>query len=387
MNKHIPHLLIPFALALTVSIPQVAVAGKISTVDWDNDGISDEVEELIGSGVYLADTDGDGILDKDEIGDIKNPRDTDKDGKIDIIDLDDDGDGIPTVIEGAADKDKDGKANYLDTDSDGDGLADGFEVRLTGSDKNGDHVDDLFDVEITRGKDVNGDGIDDNISLVDSNKNGVPDLLDKKSSIPHLSKRSENNKTAAKSSVSKKVEAIKTKAAVKPVVVAAATLPNRVIETEKKVARKSSYLEAVNLSSNESAAYGGSGYFYCGNSGKIVKGITGFMMTPPGKVTLVRNASEGDYKWQTEEPGTYALQFQIPAGMSIVRGLAKGRRIVKQGESSPLVLGGAENSAKKGYLVKSKGKNNDWYTSFEIKDGAPLTVNNNIPLSGGVCDK
>ncbi|MEE9350644.1 MAG: hypothetical protein V3U78_00160, partial [Thiotrichaceae bacterium] len=292
MNKHIPHLLIPFALALTVSIPQVAVAGKISTVDWDNDGISDEVEELIGSGVYLADTDGDGILDKDEIGDIKNPRDTDKDGKIDIIDLDDDGDGIPTVIEGAADKDKDGKANYLDTDSDGDGLADGFEVRLTGSDKNGDHVDDLFDVEITRGKDVNGDGIDDNISLVDSNKNGVPDLLDKKSSIPHLSKRSENKKNVAKalaSSASKKVEVIKTKAAVKPVVVAAATLPNRVIETEKKVARKSSYLEAANSSSNESAAYGGSGYFYCGNSGKIVKGITGFMMTPPGKVTLVRN--------------------------------------------------------------------------------------------------
>ncbi len=391
MNNKNQYLLTPFLLAFSISallLPQASIAGKISAIDWDNDGLSDKTEARIGSSIYLADTDGDGISDKDEIGNIRKPRDTDKDGRIDILDDDDDGDGIPTVLEGTLDTDKDGKANYLDTDSDGDGLADGFEVRLTGRDSNEDGIDDLFDAEATKGQDVNGDGIDDNIVFVDSNKNGVADILDKKSSLPHLKLRLKND--AAKSASSKKeiVRMAENKPPVKTVVVAAAKLPERKVSQNKNIKHTGhSYTEKKSNSASKNADYGGSGYFYCGSTGKIVKGIKGFMMTPPGKVSLLRDATEGDYKWRVEEPGTYAIQFQIPGGMSIVRGLAKGRRIIKEGDSHPLILGTAENPAKKGYLVNAKSKDNVWYTSFEIKDNAPLVKNNNIPLAGGVCNK
>ncbi len=387
-NKNTQYLLIPFLLMSILLLPQVAIADSISTVDWDNDGLSDEVEKRIGSGVYLSDTDGDGISDKDEIGSVTKPRDTDKDGRIDILDFDDDGDGIPSVLEGTIDTDKDGKANYLDVDSDGDGLADGFEVKLTGKDSNQDGIDDLFDVEATKGQDVNGDGIDDHVVFVDSNKNGVPDVLDKKSSTPHLKQRVKDSVSVSSNkskSQKKSVRINENKPLAKPVVVAAAKLPAQMMKKSENKNKEHRYTEKNKQSINENGAYGGSGYFYCGNTGKIVKGIKGFMMTPPGKVTLLRDASEGDYKWRVEVPGTYALQFQIPAGMSIVRGLAKGRRIIKEGDAHPLILGGDVNPAKKGYVLYTK--TNVWYTSFEIKDNGPLIKNNNIPLAGGVCDR
>ncbi len=411
------------SLTLRLSLALVAVlssspvnAGKDST-DWDNDGLSDEVEALIGSGIYLADTDGDGISDKDEVGNITEPLDSDKDGLLNVVDIDDDGDGIPTAIEGTTDTDKDGKPAYLDTDSDDDGLADTFEVRLTGNDTDKDGVDDLFDVDSTNGEDSNGDGVDDNITLIDSNNNGIPDLLDRKTTIPHISARAKKSAAAKEgttiirrddnnnnnnnnnnknnnnnNTATKKVDTnteLKTIDKPIPIVVAAASLPSQVVTSiaYPKPKKTHRYIDNTPTADKEKAAYGGSGYFYCENTGKIVNNIPGFKMTPPEKTILLRDASEGDYQWSAENPGTYALQFQIPQGMSIVRGLAKGRRIVKAGDANPLILGTGKNPSKKGYLIKVPENNNDWYTSFEIKNNAPFVANNNIPLSGGVCDK
>ena len=62
---------------------------------------------------------------------IKLAGDNDKDGIIDIIDLDDDNDGILDSIEGGGDTDGDGIPDWFDLDSDGDGCKDveeaGFE--------------------------------------------------------------------------------------------------------------------------------------------------------------------------------------------------------------------------------------------------------------------
>jgi len=98
--------------------------GGDPTADGDGDGLTDLEELDIGTDPTNADSDGDGIPDGDEVTDVDNPEDTDGDGLIDALDDDDDGDGIPTAIEGTDDFDGDGIPNYLDLDSDGDGSLD-----------------------------------------------------------------------------------------------------------------------------------------------------------------------------------------------------------------------------------------------------------------------
>ena len=115
--------------------------------DGDGDGFTNAEEAAIDpSCVYRSDCDGDGVLDVDEVGgDIANPQDTDDDGIVDVLDTDDDGDGIGTLIEGSYDTDGDGIPNYLDLDSDGDGESDAVES-LDGTDIEADpDCDGIYD--------------------------------------------------------------------------------------------------------------------------------------------------------------------------------------------------------------------------------------------------
>ncbi len=85
----------------------------------------------------ITDRDSDGVPDVDE-----KPGDTDGDGILDILDVDDDGDNVltrteratahndPVNVDGERDTDEDGKPNYLDPDDDGDGVPTKFEVTL-----------------------------------------------------------------------------------------------------------------------------------------------------------------------------------------------------------------------------------------------------------------
>jgi len=96
-------------IALTSTIP----------VDTDGDTIPDVIDD---------DDDGDGILDS-----VEGIGDPDDDGLPNHLDTDSDGDGISDATEGTADPDLDGIPNYLDTDSDGDGYPDFIELTF-GSD-------------------------------------------------------------------------------------------------------------------------------------------------------------------------------------------------------------------------------------------------------------
>ncbi len=78
--------------------------------------------------------------------------DTDSDGVIDLMDSDDDNDGIPDSVEGTDDADNDGIPNNLDTDSDGDGLSD---VSEGAGDTDNDGVPNYLD------EDSDGDGVPD----------------------------------------------------------------------------------------------------------------------------------------------------------------------------------------------------------------------------------
>lgn len=154
--------------------------------DTDGDGLTDDVEDALGTMVDNADSDGDGLSDTQEVelalaigyeslnfdddalidpldvdsdndglsdgdetmddgGDDdtwREPWDADFDGYANHLDPDDDGDGMPTVAEGTEDSDRDGTPNYLDLDSDGDGVADQSEGA---GDDDGDGVPNAID--------------------------------------------------------------------------------------------------------------------------------------------------------------------------------------------------------------------------------------------------
>ncbi|MCF6236160.1 MAG: OmpA family protein [Gammaproteobacteria bacterium] len=195
--------------------------------DDDNDKISTRDELTLGTDPLNTDSDGDGLADGDEVGDIKAPRNTDGDDLINALDSDDDDDGLSTLNERnilktdplKADSDEDGTpdgdevgrdvnapkntdgdelidaldpdddndgistrdeltlgTDPLNTDSDGDGLADGDEVGDVKAPRNTDG-DDLIDAL---------DNDDDNDGLLtrdeqpgDFDDDGTPNYLDK----------------------------------------------------------------------------------------------------------------------------------------------------------------------------------------------------------------
>jgi hypothetical protein len=113
--------------------------------------------------------------------------DPDNDGYSNEVDLDDDGDGIPDLVEGTGDTDGDGIPDHLDLDSDNDGINDVREVGLT--DANGDGRADgtinssgIISGFITTPRDTDGDGIPDHRDL-DSDNDGVHDLFEYGSAV------------------------------------------------------------------------------------------------------------------------------------------------------------------------------------------------------------
>ena len=86
-------------------------------LDFDGDGLKNTTEEgETGTDPYNADTDGDGLDDKEEW-----------EGPTDPLDADCDDDGLPDGEEGLEDTDGDGLIHAFDPDSDDDGLFDGTE--------------------------------------------------------------------------------------------------------------------------------------------------------------------------------------------------------------------------------------------------------------------
>jgi len=107
--------------------------------------------------------------------------DTDGDGILDTDDIDDDNDGILDTDEGngTIDTDGDGIPDSLDTDSDNDGVLDIIE----GNDANGDGIPDI----LPSGDDTDGDGLDDAfdpdnggspVDIPDNDGDGTPDYQD-----------------------------------------------------------------------------------------------------------------------------------------------------------------------------------------------------------------
>ncbi|HPQ94353.1 MAG TPA: choice-of-anchor L domain-containing protein, partial [Thiolinea sp.] len=164
--------------------------------DADGDGVSDQVEQGLGTDPAQADTDGDGVPDSLEIGpDASQPLDADADGVPDVLDTDDDNDGISSVLEHydgntvlTQDSDQDGVPDYRDADDDGDGLwtvaenYNGGDARDDDSDGDGlpDYrdADDDGDGKATASEGADPDGDHLPADAQDQDGDGVPDYLD-----------------------------------------------------------------------------------------------------------------------------------------------------------------------------------------------------------------
>ncbi|EYF07081.1 DUF3344 domain-containing protein [Chondromyces apiculatus] len=170
-------------------------ADDATLMDTDGDGLTDAVEEAIGTDPNDADSDNDGVIDGDE---PNFSDDQDGDGLINALDPDSDGDGLFDGTELGLDcedpdtdpaantciADADGGAtttNPLDPDTDDGGVSDGDEdtnhngqVDQGETDPN-DPEDDVVDSD--------GDGVPDDVEVqigtdpndADSDDDGVPD--------------------------------------------------------------------------------------------------------------------------------------------------------------------------------------------------------------------
>ncbi|MCB9744989.1 MAG: hypothetical protein H6740_20525 [Alphaproteobacteria bacterium] len=176
---------------LSFKLVSPSVVSACAGLDSDDDFLSDPLEVRLGLDPNAVDSDGDGVADAQELGRAEAPPDTDRDGLINALDADDEGDGVPTRAEsrdGDAlpendDSDRDGIPDYLDGDDDGDGVPTAEEAYGGGSplkqDSDGDGVPDFVDV------DDDGDGLPTALelrdrlgALRDSDGDGLPDYRD-----------------------------------------------------------------------------------------------------------------------------------------------------------------------------------------------------------------
>jgi len=150
----------------------IVVFPNMGSLDSDGDGLLDVEEIGLATNPTLADSDGDGIPDGTEVGDVQSPTDTDLDGVIDALDADDDGDGIPTLAE-----DANGNGNPLDDDTDFDGIPN-YRSGDSDADGVGDGIDNCRVNANPSQSDVNGDGIGDKCQPLDGDHDGWPDAAD-----------------------------------------------------------------------------------------------------------------------------------------------------------------------------------------------------------------
>ncbi|MBJ2176431.1 gliding motility-associated C-terminal domain-containing protein [Aureibaculum sp. A20] len=160
-------------------ILDVVEAGN-ADLDADNDGVIDGVPADFGINGLFDPLETDDTL----LADINYvPWNSDGDSQLNFLDIDDDNDGILTVVETAFDSDGDTHPNYLDLDADDDGIPDNVEGQTTadytsplGVDANGDGLDDAYGLGLTP---VNTDGADQPDYLdTDSDNDAVPDSIE-----------------------------------------------------------------------------------------------------------------------------------------------------------------------------------------------------------------
>jgi hypothetical protein len=152
----------------------IAALPDTSLIDTNNDGLVD----------ITIDTDGDGLSDivddaPDQFGSME---DHDKDGITNRLDLDDDNDGIPDLLEGSGqiDTDLDNEPDSVDLDSDNDGINDSITTNFNTLDSDNDGIPNFQDLDSDDDKIfdlIEANTPDTDLSIIDSDNNGQVDNI------------------------------------------------------------------------------------------------------------------------------------------------------------------------------------------------------------------
>ncbi|MDF1762349.1 MAG: hypothetical protein P1U57_02970, partial [Oleibacter sp.] len=157
----------PYAVTLLTADSDGDGTFDVDETDFDNDGLLNTEEALLGTEPRNADSDGDGKNDFDEVtangGSIASPTNSDNDTIIDALDsfiLDTDGDGVVDELD---------SLNNADNDEDGDGFSNAVE---TDPSINTDPLD-ASSFPIDRDADGDADGVEDFLDQCPTTSSGL----------------------------------------------------------------------------------------------------------------------------------------------------------------------------------------------------------------------
>ncbi|WP_160213938.1 SdrD B-like domain-containing protein, partial [Phaeodactylibacter xiamenensis] len=117
------------------------------------------------------------------------------------------------------------------------------------------------------------------------------------------------------------------------------------------------------------------GFIYCENTGEIISGAT-IEVTGPGNVTMVADGSTGFYQWFVDASGTYTMTLNAPAGYGI------STDCTDSGQLDPepgITIVGSSEEAMSGFMEDASCGANPFYMEFVLSPG-DLVLNNNLPL-------
>jgi len=134
------------------------------------------------------------------------------------------------------------------------------------------------------------------------------------------------------------------------------------------------------------------GYFYCETDGRIMPGgrimvenlSTGQLQSGEGSsagIEIDRDGSDGSYRFRATEPGRYRLRFRLPPGgtASIDRLAGPPLTLADLARDTPAVLGSTQAGRTRA-LADFSAVANPFRLEFEIREGDPPLIGNNIPL-------
>jgi large repetitive protein len=186
-----------FPLQQDIDTTQFVHTQNVGVTDADMDGLTDSQEQTLGTSRFNPDTDGDGVNDPTEVGNVASPTDTDGDGVINALEstlVDTDNDGVNNQLDPANTNPCVPNANgatCLAADTDGDGLTNAQEDALGTSrsnpDSDGDGTNDGTEVgNVAAPTDTDGDGIINALesTAVDTDGDGVNNQLDPANTNP-----------------------------------------------------------------------------------------------------------------------------------------------------------------------------------------------------------